>query len=317
MALKTKEELAASIYFVVGHGTEGGSQSYKISVAGVQDSKWQKSIDLTAPVPLEAKDAAQNSGYTIGAMQFDLGQRWSLKFGSTTAKATTGEQNYVDAVLDQVAAYASKNNLSNFPSDTSDLRAALITHGNGLEGRSTITFIDPKVRDAINAWTSSDEGRKWIHRNLDLPLANEAASKAFDVVQKYGGGWTDDEQNLAALELAKVQNQIGNVRVVGKGAALSALKNFTEDSTFDDFKRVVSGLGDAKKALDVGVVYQEAGESGMSSWLDLAQKKILEPGFDPAKLSSDPDLKLALRLTQSSGVAVEDGQLSVKVGGQT
>ncbi|NBW79822.1 MAG: hypothetical protein EBR27_12550, partial [Betaproteobacteria bacterium] len=317
MTLKTKEELAASIYFVVGHGTEGGSASYKISVAGVLESKWLKAQDRDDPKPIESATVSQNSGYTIGAMQFDLGQRWSLKLGSTTAKAAPGEQNYVDAVLDQVATYATKNDLTNFPSDTSALRAALITHGNGLAGRSTITFIDPDVRDAINAWTGSDEGRKWIHKNLDLPLATEAASKAYDVVQKYGSAWTDDEKNLAALELAKVQNQIGNVRVDGKGAALSALKNFNEDSTFEDFKRVVNGLGDAKKALEVGEVYQKASESGMSSWLDVAQKKILESDFDPAKLNSDPDLKLALRLTQSNGVTVEDAQLSVKVRGNT
>jgi hypothetical protein len=194
MAIKTKQELAASVYFVVGRGTEGGSASYKISVAGVSESQWQ------SPTLSSVKD---NSGYTLGAMQLDLGARGTLAVGSTTSRPKAGEQSYVDAVISEAQAYATKNNLP-FPSDTSSLRDALLTHGDGGKTpigatRTSITFIDASERDAINAWAGSDEGRNWIHKNVDMPIISDAASKAYDMVQKYGASWSDDEDRKSVV----------------------------------------------------------------------------------------------------------------------
>jgi hypothetical protein len=308
MTLKTKQELAASVYFVVGRGTEGGTASYKISVAGVSESQWQSPA---------LSNVQLNSGYTIGAMQLDLGARGTLAVGSTSSLPKTGEQSYVDAVISQSQAYAIKNNLA-FPSDTSDLRSALLTHGNGGTTpsgatRTSITFIDANSRDTINAWAGSDEGRNWIHKNVDMPIVSDAASKAFDVVQKYGSSWSNDDKNLAALELAKVYNQTGNLN-----AAKSSLAAFTEP-TFGNLTDALSGNLDAEKALKIGQTFFEAGRSDMRTWLDSAQKKILAPDFDPAQFNSDSDLKLAIQLTKRlpADVVVVDGQLSIKAGSQT
>ncbi|MDP3799735.1 MAG: tandem-95 repeat protein [Polaromonas sp.] len=307
----TKEQLAGSVYFVVGRGTEGGNASYRISVAGISESSWQGSVRP------DFHNVAVNSGYTFGAMQLDLGARGLLKVGSTTSIAKVSEQNYVDAIIEQSKAYATKNG-SPFPEDISNLRAALLTHGNGGvlpngSVRSKIEFIDTETRDAINAWASSSEGRNWIHQNVDMPIVRDAASKAYDVVQKYGGSWTDDAKNIAALELAKVYNQTGNLR--GAIAALEALPS----STFDDLKAAVAGNRDATKALEIGHSFAKANDSDLGTWLESAQRKVLDPHFDPAKFDHDADLKLALQLTKTKAadVTINDGQLSIKVGSQT
>ena len=311
MTLMTKEQLAGSVYFVVGRGTEGGNASYRISVAGISESSWQGSVRP------DFHNVAVNSGYTFGAMQLDLGARGLLKVGSTASIAKVGEQNYVAAIIEQSKAYAAKNGLP-FPEDTSNLRAALLTHGNGGvlpngSVRSKIEFIDTETRDAINAWASSSEGRNWIHQNVDMPIVRDAASKAYDVVQKYGSSWTDDAKNIAALELAKVYNQTGNLK--GAIAALEALPS----PTFNDLKAAVAGNRDATKALEIGHSFAKANDSDLGAWLESAQRKVLDPHFDPAQFDHDADLKLALQLTKTKAddVVVNDGQLSIKVGSQT
>src|SRR5262245_7317397 len=54
------DTLAGAVYFTVGRGTEGGSASYRLSVAGVEKSEWGK-VDAVAA----------NSGYSMGTIQVD------------------------------------------------------------------------------------------------------------------------------------------------------------------------------------------------------------------------------------------------------
>ena len=78
MADLSRNQIASTVYFVVGLGTEGGaSSSYKLSHAGVA-----------------------SSGYSLGAMQLDLGQRGTMAVGSVKGAAKAGETSYVDAVID-------------------------------------------------------------------------------------------------------------------------------------------------------------------------------------------------------------------------
>ncbi|MCA3175791.1 MAG: hypothetical protein ING36_09680, partial [Burkholderiales bacterium] len=318
----TQKELAGRIYFVVGRGTEGGNASYRLSVAGIAESKWQAAggQNGTNSTSLKVKDVADNSGYTIGAMQLDMGARGLLKVGSTSEIAKSGEQSYVDAVIEQSKAYAAKNNLR-FPNETDDLRDALLTKGNGLiapngKQRSSITFIDPDIRDVFNAWAGSSEGRNWIHQYVDMPIIYDAASKALNVVEKYGTHWTEDEKNLAAIELAKVYNQTGNLS--NANVQLKALSTATSSPSFSDLTTILSGNRDAPKALDIGIAFQKALDSKMSEWIESAQRKVIDPDFDPAQFATDPDLKLAVQLSKSGSksVAVNDGQLSIKVNEQ-
>lgn len=47
------QALSGAMYFIVGRGTEGGSASYRLSVAGVTDAHWG-----------EASHVKANSGYS-------------------------------------------------------------------------------------------------------------------------------------------------------------------------------------------------------------------------------------------------------------
>jgi hypothetical protein len=62
------DAMTGATYFVVGCGTEGGPASYRLSIAGLtagtSDPNWGHADRVKA-----------NSGYTIGTIQVDLGQR--------------------------------------------------------------------------------------------------------------------------------------------------------------------------------------------------------------------------------------------------
>jgi hypothetical protein len=42
------DALAGAVYFTVGRGTEGGSASYRLSVAGVDRSEWGQASKMAA-----------------------------------------------------------------------------------------------------------------------------------------------------------------------------------------------------------------------------------------------------------------------------
>lgn len=101
---------SGAVYFVVGRGTEGGNSSYRLSVAGVTPSQWG---DLSK--------VADNSGYSIGTIQVDLGQRGTWPLGSIESRPLkAGETTYVDAVIAEAAAYA-KANKHPFPDNAAGL----------------------------------------------------------------------------------------------------------------------------------------------------------------------------------------------------
>jgi hypothetical protein len=60
--------LVGATYFVVGRGTEGGQTSYHLTIAGItsgtSDPNWGS-----------VEKIAANSGYSLGTIQVDLGQR--------------------------------------------------------------------------------------------------------------------------------------------------------------------------------------------------------------------------------------------------
>lgn len=182
------DSLAGATYFVVGRGTEGGPSSYRLSIAGVtsgtSDPDWGK-VDRVA----------SNSGYSLGTIQVDLGQRGTWALGATDGAALKiGETTYVDGIIDQAAKYA-KDHALKFTSDTAQLRADLLTHGDGGRGRASLTFIDTDTRDSINAWASSEGGQKWIHKNIDYPQIRQATQSAMDMLDKYGKNIPEDRRH--------------------------------------------------------------------------------------------------------------------------
>jgi peptidoglycan hydrolase-like protein with peptidoglycan-binding domain len=281
---KNLDSTAGAVYFVVGRGTEGGaSDSYRLSVAGVTDSHWG-----------DVSRVAANSGYSIGTIQVDLGQQGLQALGSANGQAAgQGQQTYVDAIIGQASAYAHQNNLP-FPSDTKTLRSELLSHGNGQDGRSSITFLDKNTLHTFNTWAASNQGQEWIHHNIDYGQVKSITQAAMSMVDKYGKNITDDHRFETICILAKTQNQYpgamdGFQRVLEKGG------------TYDDVLKHAQALRthldyyDGVKAGSIAEQYQKAyADPTKQAAIDRADAKVASPTYNPAAGDKDPDIKIAL-----------------------
>jgi hypothetical protein len=279
--------MAGAIYFVVGVATEGGDDSYRLSIAGIgstTDTEWGKVESVKA-----------DSGYSLGAIQVDLGQRGTWALGSTNGTALKpGEQSYVDAIIDQAAKFAKERHLD-FPKDKTQLRADLLTHGNGQDGRGAIVFLEADTFETFNAWASSELGQPWIHRNIDYPQIRHATQSAMDLLDKYGKNVSEDRRFEAIAILAKTANQMP-----------SKLKSFEkilkDGGDYDDLLAEASktasryGYYAGLKAAAVAGKYEDARKNPeVSMALDRAQAKVTLESFNPSTASADVDVQEALR----------------------
>jgi peptidoglycan hydrolase-like protein with peptidoglycan-binding domain len=279
------DALAGAVYFTVGRGTEGGpTSSHRLSVAGVDRSEWG-----------EATAVASNSGYSIGTIQVDLGQRGTWPLGATSNRALqAGETTYVDGIIAEASAHARRNGLT-FPEDTRQLRADLLTHGNGQSGRDTITFIDPAVRDSINAWAGSDEGKRWIHSHIDYPQVRNATETAMTILDRSGSHIAEDRRFEAINILAKTANQYPRgldrlENVLREGGDYDAL--LTEAQTI---RRSISYF-DAPKAASIAETYENsyAADPTRRAAMDRAHDAVARDDYDPSAERNNADVRQAL-----------------------
>jgi len=288
------DSLTGATYFVVGRGTEGGQSSYHLSIAGVtsgtSDPNWGNADKIKA-----------NSGYSLGTIQVDLGQRGTWALGATDGAALKqGEITYVDGIIEQASRYAKDHNLE-FMQDHSQLRANLLTHGNGKAGRSTLAFIDKDTRDSINAWASSADGQKWIHKNVDYPQIRHATLTAMSMLDKYGENISEDHRLEIVAILAKTANQMPSQMAEFK----TVLKN---GGNYDDVLAKANDIGnaydyyDGPKAAALAKRYKDAYKvPENAAALDRAHAKVGDANFDPSKSASDPDIKEALKAIGQGG----------------
>jgi len=297
------DALSGAMFFIVGRGTEGGAASYRLSVAGVADNTWGD--------PSRVKD---NSGYSIGTIQVDLGQRGTWSLGSADGSYVPGTQTYVDAIIDQSAAYAREEG-SPFPENRAALRSSLLTHGNGQNGRSTISFIDSETRDAINNWASSESGKQWIHSNVDFPQIRNATESAAQMVDTYGRSITDEHRLETIAILAKTANQYPT--------QLPAFKRVLENGgTYDDIMSTALDIKSRHRAYagpeaaDVAAQYKAAfAAPERSAALERAQTKVASKTFDPSSMTDDPDLREALSaIGQNATRRAPDSSSSLRQG---
>lgn len=282
---KDLESLSGAVYFSVGRGTEGGSASYRLSVAGVSSSQWG-----------QVSEVAANSGYSMGAIQVDFGQRGTWPLGAIEGRdLQPGETTYVDAVIEQASAYAERNQLP-FTEDLTRLRTDLLTHGNGQRGRSSITFIDSDTRDSINAWASSPEGKSWIHSNIDYPQVRNATQLAVSILDQHGSNVSEDRRFEAVSILAKTANQAP--------AQLEKLKDVLSagggyDDLLDKAREIKANprhsYYDGPKAAEVAERYAAAyADPVRREALDRAQAKVSRMDFNPSTEAFDADIQTAL-----------------------
>lgn len=279
---------AGAVYFTVGRGTEGGSASYRLSVAGVSGNEWGT-----------VSAVAANSGYSIGTIQVDLGQRGTWPLGAIRDRPLNpGETTYVDAIIGQASAYARQHGLS-FPSDTTQLRADLLSHGDGglTRGgtrRSSITFIDAETRDSINAWAASDEGKRWIHANIDYPQVRNATQTAMTILDRDGRNIPEDRRFEAINILAKTANQYPGALDRLQGV----LRNGGDYDALLGEARSIQGSVSfyaGPKAASVAEGYEaNYADPNRRQAMDRAHAQVSRPDYDPTTERNNPDVQQAL-----------------------
>lgn len=293
------DSLTGATYFVVGRGTEGGPSPYRLAIAGVTSGNWG-----------ELDKVAANSGYSLGTIQVDLGQRGTWALGATDGAALkSGETTYVDGIIDQAAKYAKDHDLK-FTSDTAQLRTDLLTHGDGERGHTSLTFIDTETRDSINAWASSEDGQKWIHKNIDYPQIKQATQSALDMLDKYGKNIPEDRRLETVAILAKTENQLPSQmakfeKVLKNGGDYNDV--LAEANEIKGHHRFYDGPKAAALAEQYKNVY---GDAEKAAALDRAHAKVGDANFDPSKSASDPDIKEALKAIGQGGRARTPGSHS-------
>ncbi|MEO8847987.1 MAG: peptidoglycan-binding domain-containing protein [Casimicrobiaceae bacterium] len=286
------DSLTGATYFVVGRGTEGGQHPYRLAIAGVTDTHWG-----------QLDKVAANSGYSLGTIQVDLGQRGTWALGATDGAALkVGETTYVDGIINQAAKYAKAHDLT-FTSDTAQLRTDLLTHGDGDHGHTSLKFIDTDTRDSINAWASSEDGQKWIHKNIDYPQVRHATQSAVDLLDRYGENIPEDHRLETIAILAKTQNQIP--------AQMTKFETVLKNG--GDYNDVLAEANEIKrhhrfydgpKAGALAEQYANAyADSEKAAALDRAHVKVCDANFDPLKWASDPDIQEALKVVGQAGRA--------------
>ncbi|WP_158636485.1 peptidoglycan-binding domain-containing protein [Luteimonas marina] len=236
-----------------------------------------------------------NSGYSLGTIQVDLGQRGTWPLGTVEARPLTeGEKTYVDAIIEQSHAHAKKHQLP-FTNDLEKLRTDLLSHGDGRKSRPSITFIDTDTRDSMNAWASSDEGRKWIHTNIDYPQVRNMTRIAMSILDRTNHSVQEERRFEATNILAKTANQ-----VPGKlGRLENVLNNGAGyDELLAEAKAIQAGLRyyHGPKAASVAQSYENRyGILGAEQSLDRAHAKVGSPDYDPSVEARDVDIQMALR----------------------
>jgi len=286
--------LAGATYFVVGRGTEGGPSSYHLSITGVtsgtSDPNWGHADKIIA-----------DSGYSLGTIQVDLGKRGTWALGATDGAALKpGQTTYVDGIIDQSSQYAKDHGLT-YTGDTSKLRSDLLTHGNGEHGRTTLNFIDKDTRNSINAWAGSQDGQKWVHKNIDYPQIKNATQSAMDTLDKYGKNIPEDRRLETVAILAKTENQIP-----------SQMKKFEkvlqDGGNYDDVLAKANQIKetysyyDGPKAAALAEQYKNAyKDPEKAAALDRAHTKVGDANFDPSKSGDDADIKAALKAIGQGG----------------
>jgi peptidoglycan hydrolase-like protein with peptidoglycan-binding domain len=281
------DSLAGAMYFIVGRGTEGGPSPYHLSIAGI-------TVRSAEPEWGELEHLVGNSGYSLGSIQVDLGQRGTWPLGATEPKPLQhGQMTYVDALIAEVAQYAEKHHLK-FTSDRSKLRADLLTHGNGERHRSKLVYIDTDTRDAFNTWASSKNGQKWIHRNIDYPQIRNATRSALGILDTDGRNIAEDHRLEAVALLVKTINQMPS--------KLTQLRQVLRDGgDYGDLAAEASRMShesknyDGPKAATLARRYLDSyGDMVKAAALDRVHAQVASVDFDPYTAAANPDFQEAL-----------------------
>jgi peptidoglycan hydrolase-like protein with peptidoglycan-binding domain len=282
------DAIAGAMYFVVGRATEGGPHPYRLSIAGITQQGGDKYWG-------NAEKVIANSGYSLGAIQIDLGQRGTWPLGATEdGPLKPGHSTYVDALIAQATKYAEAHRLE-FTSDRAQLREQLLTHGNGKGHHSALQFMDSGTRDSLNAWAGSEVGSQWIHTNVDYPQVRNAAQQALDLLDAVGKNIPENRRFETLAILTKTANQRPSEMAEFR-------KLLSGGGGYEDLvaraREIAShhrGYAGVAAVVSAGRYLKAYEDPEKAAALARAQTKVGSAEFNPANFASDQDLQAGLR----------------------
>jgi len=182
-------EIRAALYYAVGVASEGGRQSFTMVVAGDN-----RSTALLEP--------AGNSGYSIGTLQTDLGQRYQ----PDVEGGVNVPRDLVEATQAWALAHAPKRA---FP-DQANIDFAIADFGRTGEkirehdGRD----VDAEALARVNAFLGSQHGVAWVHAR-DAAQVDRVMTEAIVPLQATAAyqAMSPDERIMAAVMVGKLFNQ--------------------------------------------------------------------------------------------------------------
>jgi hypothetical protein len=256
------QQLRTAIYFAVGVATEGGASADKLSIAAMYP-------------PDGTIEPVGTSGYTVGTMQIDLGQRKEVA------------KELVQAADDWMC--QQRPGWTPDPRAESRFIADLQRDGNTIrhQGRPQDADLDPAQKERINQFLASDAGKSWVHQQ-DMKQLDTLMKKAVKPMQEtplYRSVSADDQIRLAVV-VAKAYNQNPSI-----SSTVINHANQRNIHTVDAFMAAVQQDGDinpqvredSAKALhgaDVVVALRQAGHTNplKPMWMQLEQHPLPDPG---------------------------------------
>jgi hypothetical protein len=273
MSNLTDQELRATMYFAVGVTSESGYEAYQLAVAG--DNRRTPNLEV-----------ADNSGYTIGTIQTDLGQHYQ-------PNVPNGE-NVPRDLINAYQGWAASNR------PTEVLTTEQVTQSIADLGRNGRAIkadggrpLDAQVQSRLDTFLASDAGVSWVHAR-DVAQIDKMMDNAIAPLQRstlYQNASLDDQVKLASI-VGKVYNQ-------NESRAAPLLRNLENNqyNSLADVNTAIDGLvkkhgdyfeGGRDKALLGADVVNSLRNANTQSPLANAWSNVLaNPLVDPTTLSND------------------------------
>jgi hypothetical protein len=295
-------EIRAALYYAVGVASEGGRQSFTMVVAG----------DNRSTPLLEVEG---NSGYSIGTLQTDLGQRYQ----PTVPGGVNVPRDLIEATQAWAVAHAPQQA---FP-DREAMDAAIADFGR--TGRK-IEFdgfrdVDAASLARVNAFLGSEHGVAWVHAR-DAAQVERVMSEAIAPLQATPAyqAMSAEDQLQAAVIAGKLFNQseVNGRRLIermadGRIGTLPEVDQFVNSRMPSGQDFYQTGKDHARHGAEVIQALRDApADTAMARvWTDLQSDPVRQPvlaarGQVGEGVDRSHQLALELFFDSSTGKAIVD-----------
>lgn len=266
MSSLTRDETKALIYFAIGVSSEGSDQGNRLSLAGTVSRNADGTVVL---------HPAQNSGYTIGTLQTDLGQNG----GVVATQLTDAYQAWAkDHRPDwQLSAAQRAQTISDLSRD-----------GHHIKTRDHGRDLDAVVKSHLQTFLKSDTGISFVHER-DVAQVDKLMTQVVAPLGNtdlYERSNAEDQAKLITM-VAKAYNQnetIGQTFI--DGAIKGSYRSIPDVSAAIDASTLYirQGRDSAKPGVELFNALQKSSDNNplQAAWQDV----LADPLANPTQLSS-------------------------------